>query len=275
MRVFDYLNYRKFLKDWFEEKKRENPRYSFRLLADQAGFKSKSFIAHVMEGKANLSENSLFSLGKALKLGPKEFSYLASLVRFNQAKDQRQRELYFRELAEKNGGVRARTVLEHEYEFYSKWYHNTIRELVTMVDFGDDYAKLGKLVVPPISAVKARRSVELLLKLELIAKRNGRYVQTEKVLQSGDDITSIAVTAFHHQNLAIAEDALNRFPVGEREVSCVVGGMSEECFKKVKAEVQQFRKKIVAMISSDPKTAERVYHVNFQIFPTAVSDGKK
>ena len=273
--VFDYLDYRKFLKTWFEAKKRENPRYSFRLFADQAGFKSKSFIAHVMDGKANLSENSLFALGKALKLGPKEFAYLACLVRFNQAKDQRQRELYFRELGEKSGSSKARTLLEHEYEFYSKWYHNTVRELVTMVDFNDDFAALGRLLVPPISAARARRSVALQIKLGLIVKRGGRYIQTDKVLQTGDDITSIAVTAFHGQNLDIAREALVRFPIGEREISCVVGGMSEECFKRVKEEIQQFRKKVVAIISSDTRKARRVYHVNFQLFPTAVGNDKE
>jgi uncharacterized protein (TIGR02147 family) len=273
--VFDYLDYRKFLKAWFEEKKRENPRYSFRVLADQAGFKSKSFIAHVMEGKANLSDNSLFALGKALKLSAKEFAYCESLVRFNQARDQRRREECFRELAEKSGGAKARIIMEHEYEFYSKWYHNTVRELVTMVDFNEDYAALGRLLVPSISAVKARRSVALLMNLGLIEKKNGKYVQTDKVLRSGDDIVSVAVTSFHLQNLDISREAVSRFPAGEREISCVVGGMSGECFKKVKDEIQQFRKRIVAMISGDDSKARRVYHVNFQLFPTAVTNDKE
>lgn len=270
VQVFDYFDYRKFLKDWFAAKKQEHAQYSFRVMADQCGFKSKSFLAHVMEGKANLSDNSLFSLGRALKLSSKEFSYFASLVRFNQARDQRQREQYFQELLRAGARRKARTMLEHEYEFYSKWYHNTIRELVTMVDFGEDYAALGRMLVPPISAVKARRSVELVLRLGLIEKEGERYRVTDKILQTGDDIRSVAVTSFHRQNLEIAGSALDQYPVDEREISCVVGGMSDECFAQVKTEIQEFRKRIVSIISNDTRKAKRVYHVNFQCFPTAV-----
>jgi uncharacterized protein (TIGR02147 family) len=269
--VFDYFDYRKYLVAWFRGKKRENPGYSFRVLADHAGFKSKSFMAHVMEGKANLSENSLFALGRALKLSTKEFSYFTSLVRFNQARDQRQREQCFQELLRGGARQKARTMLEHEYEFYSKWYHNTIRELVTMVDFREDYAALGRMLVPPISAVKARRSVQLVLRLGLVEKDGGQYRVTDKILQTGDDIRSVAVTGFHRQNLEIAGGALDRYPVDEREISCVVGGMSDECFRQVKSEIQEFRKKIVSVISNDAQKATRVYHVNFQCFPTAVS----
>ena len=272
VRVFDYFDYRKFLVAWFEAKKKENPHYSFRIMADQAGFKSKSFLAHVMDGKANLSDNSLFALGRALKLLPKEFTYFASLVRFNQAKDQRQREQYFQELARNSDGLKVRIMLEQEYEFYSKWYHNTVRELVTMIDFKENYTALGRMLVPPVSAVRARRSVQLLLRLGLIVKNGDGYRPADRVLQTGDDIRSIAVTSFHRQNLEIARDALDRYPVGEREVSCVVGGMSDECFRQVKTEIQEFRKKIVAMIGNDTRKAKRVYHVNFQLFPTAVSD---
>jgi uncharacterized protein (TIGR02147 family) len=267
--IFDYLDYRLFLRDWFEHKKQMMPAFSFRLFADKAGFKAKSFIALVMSGKANLSEHSAAALVRAMGLEAREGTFFLTLVQLNQATTPELREQYFNQLARSCTHSRARTIRESEYEFYATWYHNTIRELVTLLDFKDDYELLGSLLHPPISASAARKSVTLLVKLDLLRKnRQGRYEQTDTVLQTGDDICSVAITRFHHQSLGLAQEALSRFAIEQREVSAVVGGMSDACFEEVKKEIQLFRKKIIALISNDAQPAQQVYHINFQLFPT-------
>ncbi|MEO0606297.1 MAG: TIGR02147 family protein, partial [Myxococcota bacterium] len=53
--VITYLDYRRFLHDWFEWKKTENARYSHRLFARRAGVRSPSLLLLVTEGKRNLT----------------------------------------------------------------------------------------------------------------------------------------------------------------------------------------------------------------------------
>lgn len=60
-------------------------------------------------------------------------------------------------------------VLRQQYEIYSKWYYNAIRELVVIFDFRNDYELLGKMLRPAIAARKAREAVKLL-------ERAGRYL---------------------------------------------------------------------------------------------------
>jgi len=60
--IYDYVNYRDFLRDFYREKKTENPSFSYQQFARSAGFGSKSFLPHVIEGKKNLSDDSLFRL---------------------------------------------------------------------------------------------------------------------------------------------------------------------------------------------------------------------
>jgi uncharacterized protein (TIGR02147 family) len=155
-----------------------------------------------------------------------------------------------------------------QYDFYTKWYHNTIRELVAIVDFKDDFKKLARMVKPSISPKQARQSVALLLQLGLIEKKQGRYVQSNRAITTGDEVYSLAVQNFHVQNLVMAADAVSICPVEERDVSSLVVGLSPKGFKTVKEEIRQFRKRLVDIVDLD-EAAERVYTINFQLLPSS------
>jgi len=160
-------------------------------------------------------------------------------------------------------------VLETHYDLYSNWYHNTIRELVTIVDFGEDYAMLGKMLTPTISARQAKASVNLLLNLGFLEKTAEGYRQTDTAITTGDEVRSLAIQNFHLQNMRIASESIERCPANERDISSLVTGLSKKGFENVKKEIQLFRKRLVDIIDTD-LPAERVYHINFQLFPTSV-----
>jgi uncharacterized protein (TIGR02147 family) len=266
--IYSYFNYREFLRDFYKEQKARNPAISYQYLALKAGFKTKSFIPHVIEGKKNLSKESIYKLAMAMKLEKKAFSYFEDLVSFNQAKTLEQRNYLFARLSEYNRRNISRVVQKKQYDFYTKWYHNTIRELVTLIDFKEDYKKLARMVKPPINPKQARESVLLLLQLGLIEKKQGRYSQTNRAITTGDEVQSLAVQNFHVQNLVMAADAVTICPVEEREVSSLVVGLSSKGFKTVKEEIRQFRKRLVDIVDLDD-AAERVYTINFQFLPSS------
>jgi uncharacterized protein (TIGR02147 family) len=270
LKVFDYLNYREFIHDYYADRKRDNPSFSYQVFANSAGFKSKSFIRHVVDGAKNLSEQSAQALGRALHLTEKEQAYFETLVAFNQAKSHSQKNSIFSRLMEFRAHSKARVILRDQYEFYSNWYHNTIRELVAVVDFKGDFKSLGRMVRPQISARQARQSVQLLVKLGLLSFEKGRYVQTVASVTTGDEVQSLAVQNFHLQNLNLAGESIDTIPAPQRDISCIVSAMSPECFQQVKSEIQGFRKKLMALISND-RNQQRVYHIAMQLFPTSLS----
>ena len=266
--IFNYMDYREFLKDFYNEKKAVTSDFSYKYIADKAGFKSKSFIKLVIDGRKNLTADSIPLLNRVLKLKKKAFSYFNDLVAFNQAKSLKIRNYYFSRLFSYRKRNPGRLVLQHQYDFYAKWHHNTIRELVTMYPFSEDYEALGRMVMPPISAARARESVQLLLKLQLIKKVESGYVQTSPLLTTGDEVKSIAVQNFHVRNMALGAQSIDICPASQRDISCMVLGLSAEGFEKVKAETQAFRKKVLA-IALDDRKPDKVYHYNIQVFPTS------
>jgi len=266
--VFNYLNYRDFLRDYYLGQKGKNVSFSYQKLAWKAGFRSKSFFKDVIEGKKNISAASIFSVGKAVELEGEPFSYFQALVAFNQAKTGAEKADAFRRLAPFQKRSQTQRVAQHQFDFYSRWYHNTVREWVTLMDFKEDYVRLGRSIKPSISAAEAKASVKLLLRLGLIVLKNGRYLQTHTAITTGEEVKGVAVNQFQIQNLKLAAASLDICRGDERDISTLIAGLSPEGFKTVKAEIQSFRKKLVEIIGQDA-TATRVYHINFQFFPTS------
>jgi uncharacterized protein (TIGR02147 family) len=266
--IFNYLDYREYLKDFYSERKVEFPCFSYKHFANKAGFRSKGYLFGVINGNRNLSEESILNLQNVLKLGDKAFSYFSLLVAFNQAKALKQKNLYFEQLMQYNRRSTGKLVMQQQYQFYSKWYHNTIRELLTIIDFKGDYAFLCKMIKPQLSVRQVKASIELMLKLGLVSKQNGRYVPSEKAITTGDEVRSLAVQNFHVQNQIIAAESIDTTPAQERDISCIVGALSQKGFETIKQEIQQFRKKLIEIIDKEAG-AERVYHISIHLFPTS------
>lgn len=265
--VYRYSDYRVFLRDFYKEKKSSSPSFSYQVIANKTGFKSKSFFPQVLQGKRNLSEESIFALKKILNLNEKEFSYFKTMIAFNQAQDHERKNHFYKKLLELNIHVDSKLIMETKHAFYSQWYHNTIRELISFFDFKEDYVILGKTVKPAISPSQAKDSVDLLLKLGLIAKTKNGYIQTDPDITTGDTVTSLAVETFHIQNLKLAAESIKSYSADERDVSCIVAGLSEEGVRIIKEELRFFRKRLIALMNQHKK-ADRVYHLNMQLFPT-------
>jgi uncharacterized protein (TIGR02147 family) len=267
--IYEYLDYREYLRDFFNSQKVKYPQFSYKYLANKAGFKSKSFFHDVLNRKKNLSRDSIFALRNVLGLNEKSFSYFELLVAFNQSSDHKQKDHFFHQLIGYNSRNKARLFTKAQYEVCSHWYHMTIRECAPAVDFKEDYDRLGKMLHPAISARKARQSVQLLLKLCLLRKmgKTGRYEQTDRLVTTGDEVHSLAVHNFHLQNMALAAESIDTVPRNQRDISCVVLGLSPQGFETVKEEIQKFRKKLLEIAEKENKVS-KVYHANFQIFPT-------
>ncbi len=271
--IFDYMNYRDFLRDYYLSRKKTSPSFSYLLFARKVGFGSKSFLPHVIEGKRDLTQDSIFRIGHGLELDPMCMAYFEDLVAFNQSKDADQRAHFFRRLTSHKKATKARHILRSELKFLSNWYHSTIWELVTIYDFKEDFAALGKAVHPRISAAHAEESVTLLLELGMIRKEKQGYVQSDRRLTTGDEVRSQTVQKFHSQNLRLAEIALDKIDPADREISCVVAGLSKAGFETIKRKIQIFRKELADVMAQDTRS-ENVYHINFQVFPTTRYDGK-
>lgn len=266
--IFKHLDYRAYLKEYYEGKKRRFPAFSYQRWSADAGFTSKSFLREVILGDKNLSAASAFKLGKAMGLKEKEQNYFQDLIAFNQAGNiEEKNALMRRVLAHATAASTHKLVLE-QLKVHEKWYHHTIRELLPMRDFGGDFAKLARWVQPPIRPEQAEESVRLLLKLGLVTLKDGRYSLASPTVSTGDEVKSALVYEFHRQALMLSMDALVRVPKEERDFSALILGLSRKNYLIIRKEIQAFRKRLLK-IAEQEQEPERVFHLNFQLHPTS------
>jgi hypothetical protein len=97
--IFEYLDYRDFLKDHYEDRKNSYHFFSFRYIALKTGLDA-SFYAKVLQKQQHLSLKSIPVMVKFLRLKKKESEYFTLLVRFNRTKHQEEARLYFEKIIE-------------------------------------------------------------------------------------------------------------------------------------------------------------------------------
>lgn len=277
--IFEYTDYRKFLNDYYGEKKKASPSFSYNALSLKAGIKSKGFLHDVMHGAKNLSKQTVVKLSEALGFRKNEAEYFENLVFFNQAADLKERNIFYDKMSSvKTGGAlpeHQKMLTKDQYDFYSKWHHAAVRSLIHLHGFKGDYKWLARNVYPAITPKQAKQSVELLLRLGLVEKQdNGVFRLTEAHITTGNEVVSLAVLNFHKEAARLAADALEQLPREKRNVTGLTMGISGEMYEKICEEIKKFRAKLVGMVDKD-KNGDRVYQMNFHLFPLSRTDIKK
>jgi uncharacterized protein (TIGR02147 family) len=266
--IFTYLDYRKFLRDAYAEKKATNKNFSYRYLAQKTGLKSAGFFSWVLQGKRNLSSHLMIKFAEAFKLGKREAAYFELLVGYNQARTHEARKHFFDKIAAYRRPT-ARLIDPDQYEFYEQWYYAAIREWIGIHPFQDDYVRLAKSLVPPIAPAEAKKAVDLLERLGLIEKNaQGLFERKESTLTTGDSWKSLAITHYQIQSIDLAKQSLEKFTKAERDISTLTLSCSRKTFENIRERVRNLRQELAELVKNDPHP-EAVYQCNFQVFPLA------
>lgn len=263
--IFSYTDYRKFLHDWFEEKKRSNPSVSYRMIAQKVGYKAPSYLPTLIAGRVRMSLAMCLKFSTVMKHSKKASDYFQNMVLFCNAQSHEEKLVYFEKMRSfKEAAVHI--VSSDQYRYYEKWYHSAIRALLEFFSFRDEYEVIGKLLIPAIDASEVRASLELLENLKMIKPDSrGFFRPIDAVISSGYDATGMAINTFLFNSLRLSESALGRFKMEERTFSCLTLGISEKGYKEIRQELREFRKKVMNIANQD--TADRIYQFGFQLFP--------
>jgi len=83
--IFEYDDYRAYLRDLYEHLKKTGTHFSYRSFSSKAGFRSPNILKLVIDGKRNLSPQSVQKFARALNLKKDEAEFFRILVNLNQA----------------------------------------------------------------------------------------------------------------------------------------------------------------------------------------------
>lgn len=173
--IFAYTDYRKFLSDLYTAHKQTNRAFSYRYIAQKAGIASPSFIGKIFSGESNISHQTLMRLVDVFQLAGPEAEYFELMVNFDRSRTELDKSHYFQRMR----ALRNRYGQSHgdaADAVHSAWYVAPILTLLELGLFRGDYAALGRMLTPTISAQESRSAVESLMLDGLVHKGAGGSV---------------------------------------------------------------------------------------------------
>lgn len=269
--IFNYNCYRKFLSDYYGWHKSKTYGFSYRSMAESLGFTSPNFLKLVIDGERNLGKESLEKVTQGIGFNKQEAEYFSYLVFFAQAKNGIDKNYYYGLLASLRSNLNILNLVPEQYEYFNKWYHPAIRELVAGKSEPLDYTALSNLFRNKVSVSQIKKSVAILIRLGLLhLNLDGVYEHSSSLLNTENELKTFAIRHYHTDVLGIAQTALNEIPPSQRENSHATIKISQEGFLKIKKRIQTFREEILQLAAEDHDVND-VYHVNLQLYPITKS----
>ena len=163
--IFQFDNYREFLKQTYEYLKTHDPKFSFRYFSKIAGFKSSSMLKYVMDGKRNLSLEASKKFAEAFNLNKKESDFFVTLVLFNQSVNLEEKQSLALLLLDFAGYQKCHPLSDSQLKYYSLWYFSAVKELVGLSNFKEDPQWISKsmnmAITPSGSAPRFRGNCKI------------------------------------------------------------------------------------------------------------------
>lgn len=266
--VSDFQNYREYLKEYYLQQKATIKSFSYRAFAEKANLRTSSFLYDVIQGKKNLTKSTVIKVSDAIGHKRDDAHYFEYLVFFNQAKTISEKNYFYQKLLEIKRPVLIENIDKNRYEFYESWYHSVVRELVTFLNFNNDFAKLGKTLISPISERDAKRSVDLLQRLGFIELReDGTFHQTDKLINVKPGmVDTLIIQKFQIAMLEHAIKSYDQVDIYERISTSTTFSISEKTFDLIKKRTREFQRDIMELASIDNEP-DSVYQMTINIFP--------
>jgi uncharacterized protein (TIGR02147 family) len=262
--IYAFFDYQQFLRIYYEEKKKQIPSFSFRNFGDKTGLDA-GFLVKVLQGKIHLSLKSLDKITEYFRFDRKENEYFETLVRYGRAVSEVEIKVYFEKLLSLKD-VDTCTILSFQYELYHKWYYSAIRELLRFYDFKDDFSALAAKLSPSISAKEAKKSVQLLERLDLIRKDDtGYFRQTSKFVPSIEKWKSATIHSFQKEAMLLAPESLDRQAKNVSDISTITISISRKDFNRIRERINDFKQSLLSMTNENEADCE--YLINIQAIP--------
>jgi uncharacterized protein (TIGR02147 family) len=266
--IFTYLDFRAYLRDWFEARRAEDPAFSKRQFARLAGKSSPGLLTEVMDGDRQLTPAMVESFGSALGLSRSEKDFFDSLVQLAQSTDSKTRNHAWERISAVKAFQEARRIEGHAFHYLSHWWYPVVRELAHRPDFVADPAWIAKRIRPPVTEPQARRALEVLQELGLLAPDgSGRLRPTEAVVTTPHEVSGLAVHNYHRGMLERAIDAIDRFPQEERHFLAATISIPHALVDELKQELNSLQERVLDLANRFEGSADEVVQVEFLMFP--------
>ena len=263
--IFEYTDYREWIRDAFDDFKQRKTVISWRYMAMKLGADPGNLL-RVSQGKIHLTLSLVKPMAEFFELNEKETAYWTELVCFGRAKTDAEALNHYEKMQVLKG-IPLKRLAKKELEFYRHWYCNSIRSIIGICKFKDDYEGLAESCTPPISVEEAKSAVKLLYDLNMISRdRDGYWKVNDTFVSTGGNWRSEAVRTFQKETIRLAGESLERHNPPQRDISTVTMTFNMDDIALIREKIKEFRSELLRM-SQEGSGDDTVFQLNVQLFP--------
>jgi len=269
-------DYRLYLKDFYEFKKATQSTpvrsYSYATFSAAADIKSPNYLKLIIDGQRNLSSAMVKKFARALQLNKDETLEFEALVHYGQAKDPLERNRCLKVLADIRVGKQMKLgqINPEVMDKVPSWVTWVLYSLADQEGVQFDVNKLREVMRGRANPDEIRKALDKLFETgELKTEEDGSISKGRKLMQGSEDIPAALVRKLQAELIYLGMESLFQDNPQEREFGAFTMALTKEEFEQVKFEVRQLRKRLYAeySVKREQSKGDRVYQLNFQLFP--------
>lgn len=265
--IYRYDDFRTFLKDAFQYRKEKDPEYSYRKFAKDAGIANPGYLLDVIVGKRTLSDNAAKKTAAAFELNDAEGEFFGLLVDFGQAKQDAKRQEIYQDILYRRNRSRFARLSPSLVKYYQDFHYPLVYSALHAFDFRGDYENFGGVFDPAIAPGALKKYIRELCEWELVKQgADGRYTVTEAFVEPPETMGAL-VRRLNREWILQAAESLFRHGPEDRHVSTLLLSVSEATKKKLREEVEAFRRQVLDLVAQDKGEPSGLMQLSLQYFP--------
>lgn len=268
--ILDYDDYRKFLSDFYENKRKKVSGYSFRSFSKKAGLSTPNYLQKVIQGQRNLGPKLLLKFVNALDLTGPFADYFCVLVQLNQSGSTPKSKEYKRKLEEIRTSILSQKSFELNSEKYlSHWIFPTVRELLSIgIPKGDIY-RIHAILNDSVDLQFLQSAFNLLMECGVLESDGDNGYKTRPGIITTNEISKSTLRSYHKSILEQAIRVLTTLSSKDRSYRALTFKINAEFKPEIEKEIFEFRKRIFNLIKNknNEKKPDTVMQLNIQLYP--------
>lgn len=270
MSPLGYLDYRTWLRDLYEERRRSDAFFSYRFMAGKVGT-SHSFLIRVLQGQKHLAEETVDRFVEFLRLDERQAEYFRTLVRFGRTSSETERRDCLERLLMLQG-MRMTPVDLDAVDYFHGWVPAALRSLVAIHPKATP-SELAELLVPAATPEFVEEALGRLVSMGMIERKEGRWAVSEYFVEPGKDIGKLVVRDHQREILRLASEALERHAPEERYVASATFSIDPEDLDEARARMKSLRDSLL-QLSEGARNPSVVMNLGLALYPVSKTPGK-
>jgi uncharacterized protein (TIGR02147 family) len=252
--IYDFQDYRDFLKAWFDYKKSTSDYWSYGLWARKLGLKTTSALTMVIKKDRHAGPKMVEKFISYFELGTDAENYFKELVRLNKVTKNDPKLLV---MLTGNQGSSQST----KGDLVFQWLAFAIREMSHLEDFKPEWDYILSRLRPHVEIPQVQLLLEKLVQRGILTSD---YKVTNKVIAPEGEVNPTEVKNYHDSIMELAKEALPISPTKRTFTSSTISIASKD-IEKAQKMIRDFQVEFGKQMEAKP--GDDIYLFNMQFFP--------